>query len=86
MSLMIDMKTNWYNEVSRSLDKIPDCITYYEAEYQKAKQEVKCNHADTKSTTNCKSACTSSTNNSTETKTSPCGKSKENKTATEEKK
>ena len=39
---MIDMKTiNWYNEISRSLDKIPDCITHYEAEYQKAKQEVR---------------------------------------------
>ena len=38
---MIDMKTNWYNEVSRSLDKIPDCINHFEQEYQKAKQEVR---------------------------------------------
>tara|TARA_B100000989_G_scaffold269343_1_gene224681 strand:+ start:878 stop:1345 length:468 start_codon:yes stop_codon:yes gene_type:complete len=36
------MKTiNWYNEISRSLDKIPDCITHFEAEYQNAKKEVK---------------------------------------------
>lgn len=37
-----DMKmTNWYNEISRNLDRIPDCITYYEEEYKKAKQEVR---------------------------------------------
>ena len=41
MTTMIVMKTNWYNEVSRSLDKIPDCINHFEAEYQKAKQEVR---------------------------------------------
>ena len=36
------MKTiNWYNEVSRSLDKIPDCINHYEEEYKKARQEVR---------------------------------------------
>ena len=23
---------NWYNEVSRNLDKIPDCIAYFEKE------------------------------------------------------
>ncbi len=40
-STTIVMKTNWYNEVSRSLDKIPDCISHYEQEYQKAKQEVR---------------------------------------------
>ena len=40
--MTIGMKTvNWYNEISRSLDKIPDCINHFEAEYQKAKQEVK---------------------------------------------
>ena len=38
---MIDMKTNWYNEVSRSLDKIPDCINHFEQEYQKAKHDVR---------------------------------------------
>ena len=35
------MTINWYNEISRNLDKIPDCINYYDTEYQKAKQEVK---------------------------------------------
>ena len=35
------MTINWYNEVSRSLDKIPECINYYDQEYLKAKQEVK---------------------------------------------
>ena len=33
--------TNWYNEISRNLSKIPDCINYYETEYQNAKKEVK---------------------------------------------
>ena len=42
MSISNGMKTiNWYNEVSRSLDKIPDCILHFEAEYQNAKKEVK---------------------------------------------
>ena len=42
MSISNGMKTiNWYNEVSRSLDKIPDCINYYEEEYKKARQEVR---------------------------------------------
>jgi hypothetical protein len=41
MTTMIVMKTNWYNEVSRSLDKIPDCINHFDSEYQKAKQEVR---------------------------------------------
>ena len=42
MSISNGMKTiNWYNEVSRSLDKIPDCINHYEEEYKKARQEVR---------------------------------------------
>jgi len=32
---------NWYNEISRNLARIPDCILFYEQEYAKAKQEVK---------------------------------------------
>ena len=40
--MTIDLKTNnWYSEVSRSLDKIPDCIKYFETELQNAKKEVK---------------------------------------------
>ena len=39
---MTDTKTNnWYSEVSRSLDKIPDCITYFDNELQQAKKEVR---------------------------------------------
>ena len=44
------MKTiNWYNEVSRSLDKIPDCINHYEEEYKKAEYKtlLKANKKDT---------------------------------------
>ncbi len=33
--------TNWYNEIRRNLSEIPDCINYYETEYQNAKKEVK---------------------------------------------
>ena len=33
--------TNWYNEVSRSLDNIPDAITYFDSELQIAKKEIK---------------------------------------------
>ena len=41
MSISNGMKTiNWYNEVSRSLDKIPDCINHYEEEYKKAKDKM----------------------------------------------
>ena len=32
---------NWYNEVSRNLDKIPDCINYFDTELLQAKKEVK---------------------------------------------
>jgi hypothetical protein len=32
---------NWYNEVSRSLDKIPDCINYFDTELLQAKKEVR---------------------------------------------
>ena len=38
----IDMKTiNWYSEVSRNLDKIPDCITHFDIELQNAKKEIR---------------------------------------------
>ena len=38
----IDTKmTNWYNEVSRSLDKIPDAISYFDQEILNAKKEIK---------------------------------------------
>ena len=30
---------NWYNEVSRNLDKIPDCINYFDTELLQAKKE-----------------------------------------------
>ena len=33
--------TNWYNEVSRSLDKIPDAISYFDQEILNAKKEIK---------------------------------------------
>ncbi len=32
---------NWYNEVSRSLDKIPDAISYFDQELLNAKKEIK---------------------------------------------
>ena len=32
---------NWYNEVSRNLDKIPDCINYFDTEIVQAKKEVR---------------------------------------------
>ena len=32
---------NWYNEVSRSLDKIPNCVAYFEKELQEAKKQCK---------------------------------------------
>ena len=32
---------NWYNEVSRNLDKIPDCTAYFDKETNK-KQKNKC--------------------------------------------
>jgi hypothetical protein len=36
------MKTiNWYSEVSRNLDKIPDCITHFDTELQNAKKEIR---------------------------------------------
>ena len=33
--------TNWYNEVSRNLDKIPNAINHYETELEQAKREVR---------------------------------------------
>ena len=33
--------TNWYSEVARNLNKIPDCITYFDTELQNAKKEVR---------------------------------------------
>ena len=32
---------NWYNEVSRNLDKIPECISYFDTELIQAKKEVR---------------------------------------------
>ena len=32
---------NWYNEVSRNLEKIPECIKYFETELTNAKKEVR---------------------------------------------
>jgi uncharacterized protein YfdQ (DUF2303 family) len=32
---------NWYNEVSRNLSKIPDCVAYYDAELLEAKKQCK---------------------------------------------
>ncbi len=32
---------NWYNEVSRDIKKIPECIKYFETELDKAKKEVR---------------------------------------------
>ena len=40
--MTIGMKMiNWYNEVSRSLDKIPDAISYFDQELLNAKKEIK---------------------------------------------
>ena len=40
--ITIGMKmTNWYSEVARNLDKIPDCINYFDTELQNAKKEVR---------------------------------------------
>ena len=35
------MMINWYNEVSRNLDKIPDCVEYFEKELLEAKKQCK---------------------------------------------
>ena len=35
------MMINWYNEVSRNLDKIPDCIAYFDKELIEAKKQCK---------------------------------------------
>jgi hypothetical protein len=32
---------NWYNEVSRDIKKIPECIKYFETELNNAKREVR---------------------------------------------
>jgi hypothetical protein len=32
---------NWYNEVSRNLEKIPDCIAYFDKELIEAKKQCK---------------------------------------------
>ena len=32
---------NWYNIVSRNLDKIPECINYFDTELLQAKKEIK---------------------------------------------
>ena len=32
---------NWYNEVSRNLEKIPECIKYFDTELTNAKKEVR---------------------------------------------
>jgi hypothetical protein len=32
---------NWYNEVSRNLSKIPDCIAYFDKELIEAKKQCK---------------------------------------------
>ena len=32
---------NWYNEVSRNLDKIPECINYFDTELVQARKEIK---------------------------------------------
>ena len=32
---------NWYNEVSRNLDKIPECISYFDTELIQAKKEIR---------------------------------------------
>ena len=30
---------NWYNEVSRNLDKIPDCVAYFDKELLEARKQ-----------------------------------------------
>ena len=41
-NMTIDTKmNNWYSEVARNLDKIPDCINYFDTELQNAKKEVR---------------------------------------------
>ena len=35
------MTTNWYSEVSRNLDKIPECINHYDQQLIQAKKEIK---------------------------------------------
>ena len=30
---------NWYNEVSRNLDKIPDCVAYFDKELHRSKED-----------------------------------------------
>ena len=35
------MMINWYNEVSRNLDKIPDCVAYFDKELLEAKKQCK---------------------------------------------
>ena len=32
---------NWYNEVSRNLDKIPDCVAYFDKELLEARKQCK---------------------------------------------
>ena len=32
---------NWYNEVSRNLAKIPDCVAYFDKELLEAKKQCK---------------------------------------------
>ena len=32
---------NWYNEVSRNLDKIPDCVAYFDKEFLEARKQCK---------------------------------------------
>ena len=32
---------NWYNEVSRNLDKIPDCVAYFDNELLEARKQCK---------------------------------------------
>ena len=40
--MTIDMTMiNWYNEVSRNLEKIPECIKYFDTELTNAKKEVR---------------------------------------------
>ena len=32
---------NWYNEVSRNLDKVPDCVAYFDKELLEARKQCK---------------------------------------------
>ena len=36
---MMAMMTNWYTKVSKDISLIPECIKYFETEYQQAKKE-----------------------------------------------